>query len=288
MNLFSENLQDLCTVAISAAKKAGELISSYINKEISVQNKTGGLSLASQVITEVDLKSQEIILKELEPTFQKYDLALLTEESSDDKSRFEKDYFWCIDPLDGTLPFIEKKEGYSVSIALVSKDGTPQIGVVYNPVNNTLYHAIKGNRAFKNKKEWELSQQENTFTFICDRSFKKHTDFEHIISDLKTFAKENGPNNFKLISQGGAAMNAIWVLENAPACYFKFPKKENSGGSIWDFAASACIFNEIGAISTNIQGNKLDLNRKDSTFMNHEGIIYSSDKEFVEWIMKLK
>lgn len=288
MKLTPKNFQTLCTIAISAAKKAGALISSYTNQEISVHNKVGGTSLASQVVTEVDLKSQEVILKELQPTITKYDLGLLTEESTDDNSRFNKDYFWCIDPLDGTLPFTEKQSGYAVSIALVSNEGDPQIGVVFDPVTQNLYHAFKGLGAFKNEQKWELNKKDNTFSFICDRSFKQHTEFNNTINEIRFFAQKLGLHNFEIISQGGAAMNAIWVLENAPACYFKFPKPENGGGSLWDYAATACIFNEIGSIATNMQGNKLDLNRIDSTFMNHEGIIYSNDNEIAEWIMKMK
>ena len=54
---------------------------------------------------------------------QKYDFGILTEETPDNGSRLVKDYFWCVDPLDGTLPFTEGTPGYSVSIALVSKSG---------------------------------------------------------------------------------------------------------------------------------------------------------------------
>ena len=99
-------------------------------------------------MTEVDFKSQQIILELIEPTLEKYDLALLSEEKEDDHSRFQKDYFWAIDPLDGTLPFIENMDGFAVSIALVSKAGIPIIGAVFDPTNSTLYHAIKGCGAF--------------------------------------------------------------------------------------------------------------------------------------------
>ena len=59
--------------------------------------------------------------------------------------RLELNYFWCIDPLDGTLPFIEGKVGYAVSIGLVSRDGTPLIGVVCDPYHQTL-SSHKGSR----------------------------------------------------------------------------------------------------------------------------------------------
>jgi fructose-1,6-bisphosphatase/inositol monophosphatase family enzyme len=65
--------------------------------------------------------AQAAVLEVLAPTFKAYDLGLLTEELADDGSRFEKDYFWSIDPLDGTLPFTQGKPGYAVSIALVRR-----------------------------------------------------------------------------------------------------------------------------------------------------------------------
>jgi fructose-1,6-bisphosphatase/inositol monophosphatase family enzyme len=56
----------------------------------------------------------------------------------------------------------------------------------------------------------------------------------------------------------------------------KFPKKESGGGSIWDFAATACIYQELGLHATNFAGGRLDLNRKEDAFMNQEGVFYSN------------
>ena len=171
MILTNTDLVILCETAIKAAKQAGSLINEYVDKNVSVQNKEGGDSLASKVLTEVDIKAQDLILNVLSQSIQDYDLALLTEESTDDKSRFEKDYFWCIDPMDGTLAFTEKNPGYAVSIALVSKTGEPQIGVIFDPVTQTLYHAIKGQGAYKNEVSWnpELSSANSKSFFLVHR-----------------------------------------------------------------------------------------------------------------------
>jgi 3'-phosphoadenosine 5'-phosphosulfate (PAPS) 3'-phosphatase len=103
---------------------------------------------------------------------------------------------------------------------------------------------------------------------------------------MKVIAREQGHNGVRCILQGGAAMNACWVLENGPACYFKFPKPQDGGGSLWDYAATACIFKEAGAFVSDIYGNQLDLNRPDSTFMNHRGILYSTDRKLAERILE--
>ena len=78
------------------------------------------------------------------------------------------------------------------------------------------------------------------------------------------------------MSGGASVMNGIRVLENGPACMIKYPKKETGGGSIWNFAATACIFHELGFPATNFEGERLDLNKKEGTFMNHEGIFYAN------------
>jgi myo-inositol-1(or 4)-monophosphatase len=245
---------------------------------ITVNTKTGVSSLVSQVVTEVDHLSQAIILQTLAPTCSRYDLALLTEESPDDRERLVKDYFWCIDPLDGTLPFIESTPGYAVSIALVSKQGIPLIGIIYDPLTATLYHAIKGQDAFKNDQPLQLKLA-LAFTFLANRSFKSHNAYPTLIDRLKSFSQAMGLSGFNTIEHGGAAMNACWVLEHAPACYIKFPKPQAGGGSLWNYAATACLFNESSAIACDIHGQPLDLNRPDSTFMNYKGVLYAQRRE---------
>lgn len=288
MHLAKSDLESLGNYAILAAKKAGEIIMDFDRSKLTVNSKIGASSLASQVVTEVDLLSQSAILNVLNATLQEYDLALVTEENVDDKSRFEKDYFWCIDPLDGTLSFIEDKPGYSVSIALVAKNGEPQIGVIFNPIDGTLYSAIKGLGTFKNGQLWQLKQdlpRDNKLTFVYDQSFTNDTHYKQLVDELNTYALQNGYSAIEPVQFGGAAMNAIWVLENQPACYFKFPKKR--GGSIWDYAASACIFKELGLAVCDIYGNPMDLNHQESTYMNHRGILYGSNNELSVFLQQL-
>ncbi len=284
MELVKETLEDLCGIAREAAIKAAQYISSCDPNDLAIELKTidsvdqpqGGTSKESQVVTEVDFRSQEIILEELNDSVVKYDFGILTEEKADDKSRFIKDYFWCIDPLDGTLPFSQGYQGYSVSIALVSKEGEPVIGVVCNPVNMDVYHAFKGGGVYKNNELWTDDKRpgDKYFTFINDRSFTKHPKFKDITLCVNNLAIDSGYLTFKMLKQGGAVMNAIWVLETRPACYFKLPKNEIGGGSLWDFAATACIFTEMGLPVSDAFGNKINFNQKESTFMNKTGVLY--------------
>lgn len=270
------NLLQLNKIAIKAALSAGEVIQKHINADVKVEKKEGGENYASQVVTKVDLECEKKILSQLLPSCEQFDIAILSEETEDNGSRFEKDFFWCIDPMDGTLAFIKGIAGFSVSIALVAKDGPPQIGVVYDPSTNTLYNAIKGNGVFKNGKPWSIKNENKHLTYVTDKKLKDTPRAAEIEALLYEYAKKLGLKEVKEISGAGSVLNAIRVLENGPACMIKFPKTENGGGSIWDYAATACFFQELGLPASNFDGGRLDLNKKYGTFMNQEGVFYAN------------
>ena len=270
------DLLHLTCIAIKAARAAGAVIEKYMHEDVAVQEKLGGSSRASQVLTKVDLECEAVILTHLRPTVSEFDLAYLTEETEDDGSRFEKDFFWCVDPMDGTLAFINKTPGFSVSIALVAKDGSPQIGVVYDPSTNTMYHAAKGHGAFKDGLPWTAENANDFLSYVTDKMLKDTPRRVEIEELLRERADKLGLKEVKEISGAGAVLCAIRVVENGPACMLKFPKEELGGGSLWDYAATACIFQELGLSATNFAVGKLDLNKQGDTFMNGEGVFYAN------------
>lgn len=333
MKLFSTELTELAHLAIDAATSAGEMIARSRPKQI--QHKSSGGSLASQVVTEVDRRSEAIILETLTPTLQRFELGLLTEEQPDDGGRFRADYFWCIDPIDGTLPFIEGTPGYAVSIALVRRDGTPTIGVVFDPVGKTVVHAIADAGAFRNGQPWEQPSSNGTvratqvykagnvvdfarspqkrekqdfwrsplqrahmhceklsfpggtaLSLFTDRSFLSSEGRDQITAGLEQIARDMGLAGLHVNATAGAVMNACKVLANPLACYVKLPK-QNGGGSLWDYAATACIFSEAGAVATDINGQPFDLNRADSTLMCHRGILFATNEMLAQRIRSL-
>lgn len=236
--LTDKHLFSLCQIAEKAAIEAGEYIQSQFDQHYKKEQKTAGDSMASQIVTEVDYKAQEIILQHLKDSIKEYDLGVLTEEASDDASRLEKDHFWCIDPLDGTLAFTEGRTGYAVSIALVAKSGDPLIGVVYLPDLDDVYAAIKGkglrlnNEVFKRK-----AVTDDLLHFYMDRSLESEPYFHLLKERLQAWT--NGKEiNLEYHVGFGAVRNGIGVLNSTMACYFKFPKNRKGGGSIWDYAAT--------------------------------------------------
>lgn len=291
MKLSDIELTELASLAIDAATAAGEMIARSRPKEI--EHKSTGGSLASQVVTEVDRRSEAIILEAIHPTLKRFGFGLLTEEQPDDGGRFSADYFWCIDPIDGTLPFIDGTPGYAVSIALVQRDGTPVIGVVYEPVGEALIHAIAGTGAFRNGHSMTVLQESDrqpssgpVLSLFTDRSFLSSEQHDQMVFALEEIARDMGLTGLNVDASAGAVMNACNVLANSPACYVKLPK-QNGGGSLWDYAATACIFSEAGAVATDIFGQRFDLNRVDSTFMCHRGILFATDEKLAQRIRAL-
>ncbi|MAO64584.1 MAG: inositol monophosphatase [Balneola sp.] len=268
------NLNELKNTAIEAALAAGRIIKSYMDTEITLVEKGGGSNYASQVVTKVDKECEDEILSYLLPACEKYDLALLTEETEDDGSRFEKDYFWCVDPIDGTLAFARKQPWFSVSIALVSKEGEPVIGVIYDPSTETLYHGAKGHGVYRNNELLQIPEQNDYLTHVTDKPLTQTSRPDELMQLLHDKVDDLDLSGLKVIQGGGSVLNAITVLKNPPSCMIKHPKTETGGGSLWDYAATACLFQELGYRVTNFEGEPLDLNRADSTYMHHEGIYF--------------
>ncbi|MCW8932598.1 MAG: inositol monophosphatase family protein [Gammaproteobacteria bacterium] len=288
MKLSQENLTTLSRYAISAALQAGELVQNHIDKRFNHYSKQGADSLAAQIVTEVDFLAQEKILKILSETCQLYDLAILTEESEDDRTRLDKDYFWCIDPLDGTLYFSKNEPGYSISIALVSKSGESILGVIYDPYDDRLYTTIKGQKSLVNQNTINgfSNKDKEVVTILCDRHYFQDQIYNEFIDKLSQLFAKEGYHSIKTLANGGAVKNAMGVLEYSPACYFKFPKEQTGGGCVWDYAASSCFFTG-DAVVTDIKGNRLNLNPMGSVYMNHCGIVFASNQKIANCIYQL-
>ena len=71
-------------------------------------------------VTAADRLSHEIIVRHLEKT----GLPVLSEEGKHIEfiERAEWDYYWLIDPLDGTKEFIDKNGEFTINIALMLRD----------------------------------------------------------------------------------------------------------------------------------------------------------------------
>ena len=267
------DLDALTDLAVQATRSAGAVIRVHAGTDVAMRRKVGGNTLASQVVTDVDLAAERAIVEVLRPSCGHYGLGLLTEETPDDGERHVRAAFWCVDPLDGTLAFARGEPGYSVSIALVARDGTPLVGVVYDPGADVLYWATRGRGVYRNGVAWTYTRANDYLTLVTDTPLRDSPHRAAIELALHPYAAGlAGPT--RELSRGGAVLNAIRVAELGPAVMLKPPKPEPGGGSLWDYAATACVFGELGLPATDFAGGRLDLNPQGGTFMNGAGVRY--------------
>ena len=265
----------LARVAKAAAARAADYIGNARPKKVETKAQ-GGDYLASQVVTEVDREAERIILEALAPVRE--GLGLLTEETPDDGSRLEAPAFWCIDPLDGTLAYIEGESGPAVSIALVRRDGVPLVGVIHDIFSGRHAEAVLDGGLVVDDEEWWPFTRSGVKHVYGDRSFDADPRYREIVQRLGTVQVEVGR---------AAVLNAWSALIYPPAVYFKLPRQGRGGGSLWDYAATACCYKETGGLATTFAGEPLPLNRPDTTFLGDCGVMFSSDALFAAQVREL-
>jgi len=136
------NLEKLLLKSINAAIKGGYSIMEVYRSDFLVEKKAD-----KSPLTLADKNCNAIIEKELRET----GIPILSEEGSSIpfSERKKWEYFWLVDPLDGTKEFIKQNGEFTVNIALIC-NGAPIMGVVYAPVKEELYFALKGLGSYKN------------------------------------------------------------------------------------------------------------------------------------------
>ena len=129
---------------IVIAQKAGDVIMEIYAKDFNIEYKDD-----KSPLTQADQKANDIIVNGLNALSVLF--PILSEEGKmiSHEERKDWEYFWMVDPLDGTKEFIKKNDEFTVNIALIYQN-TPILGVVYAPALNEMYWAKQGDGAFKN------------------------------------------------------------------------------------------------------------------------------------------
>jgi 3'(2'), 5'-bisphosphate nucleotidase len=149
----SYQLKDHLLIALLASKEAGMAILDVYKQDFDVSYKEDRSPL-----TLADQRSHDIIVDHLiDPSGES--LPILSEEGKGIpfEQRCEWEYFWLIDPLDGTKEFIKRNGEFTVNIALIYQH-RPVLGVIYAPVNNVFYFASEGFGSYRlrNDNAFEL------------------------------------------------------------------------------------------------------------------------------------
>ncbi len=136
------NYHQLLQTAIQATKDAGRaILKVYYQEDFGVELKHD-----SSPVTQADHEAHDVIVRHLKET----GLPILSEEGGhhDFQERKGWEYFWMVDPLDGTKEFIKKTGEFTINIALIHKDH-PVLGVIGVPVTNMLYWGSQEEGAWK-------------------------------------------------------------------------------------------------------------------------------------------
>jgi len=134
-------MNDRYTFACVIARKAGALALDFWNRrdELVIELKGPG-----DFVSVADREVENLLRRELAAAFP--DDRFLGEETAPDFSG-QFDRCWVIDPIDGTHNFLRGIPYWNVAIAYV-ENARAQIGVVFDPTQNELYHAVRGGGAW--------------------------------------------------------------------------------------------------------------------------------------------
>lgn len=128
-------LHEAKEVAVSAAQAAGTLIKRRFDTMYKVDEKGD----AGDVVTEADYEAEQAIVGAIERKFP--DHRILSEEAG--QLGQDSDWLWLVDPLDGTNNYVIGLPVFAVSITLLYRE-EPVLGVIYEPMPDRLYIAVKG------------------------------------------------------------------------------------------------------------------------------------------------
>lgn len=218
------NIQDIQNIAL----EAGKAIMEIYKKDFTVEYKDD-----KSPLTIADKISNEIICTSLEKLYPM--IPMLSEENKEIayEERKNWDYYWCIDPIDGTKEFIKKNGEFTVNIALIYKN-TPVLGVVYAPAMSTMYYAKKGMGAYKADKRLPIEKEDdNKYIVVASKS--------HMSPETQIFIDSIQTDKTKELISIGSSLKLCMVAEGKADIYPRLaPTME------WDTAAAHAVLIESG------------------------------------------
>ena len=271
----------LILTTILAAKRAGEAILEVYDSDFAVEQKDD-----KSPLTLADKRSHEIIENVLEQTVTANNstVPILSEEGKEIPydERIKWEYFWLVDPLDGTKEFIKRNGEFTVNIALIHKH-KPILGIIYIPVKDVFYFAAANFGTYKLENSGILtdnlsieelidksqrlplhSNDKTTLTVVGSRS--------HTSEEFTEFVKQLNQKheNVEFISSG-SSLKLCLVAEGKADVYPRFgPTME------WDTAAGQAIVEQAkGTVMETETNEPLSYNK--SNLLNPFFIVSGQD-----------
>ncbi len=232
--------QDIPKIAKKLARNTGDLLKKYYCKKNTLIYKSD-----SSLVTEADLEADRFLRTEIEKTFPSH--SIISEEST--KKKTSSNYQWIIDPLDGTTNFSICNPFFGVSICVLLK-GVAQVGVIYSPIQDELFWAIRGKGAFLNNKPIIVDNQKDieksVITFCNGRDIESRKILIQIYQNLKL-------KNNRIRQIGAAALELSYVAAARTGGFFM------PGVNSWDILAGTLIVEEAKGKVSDFNGKKFSI-----------------------------
>jgi myo-inositol-1(or 4)-monophosphatase len=239
------DLQAVRATASEIARAAGAVLMEKFEQPHQERTKKN----VTDIVTEADLASEAVVLPRLTKAFP--DHHIVSEEGGGagiGKSAEEAEYFWYVDPLDGTSNYASNIPFFSVSIGLADKHMNPLVGVVYDPFSDELYSAALGHGATRNDKPIRVSQQTALRqSMLCSGfPYESINSPDSNIAEWKAFTMQSrGLRRF-----GSIALELSYVASN------RLEGLWERSVNAWDVMAGIIIVREAGGTVTDYDGQE--------------------------------
>jgi myo-inositol-1(or 4)-monophosphatase len=221
-----------CDLAISLAKEAGAFLLERFGQ---AARDVGVKSSATDMVSAADRDAETLIRRGLRDA--RPDDGLLGEEGSHRDSASGRQ--WVVDPLDGTTNFLYGFPVWAVSIALEG-----ELGVVYDPVREELYSAVRGQGAALNGESLALAAPPPLSTALVATGFGYGSDRRRKQAQVLSRVL---PRVRDIRRAGAAALDLCWLAAGRLDGYYE------RGLGAWDWAAARVVAEEAGAAVSDLE-----------------------------------
>ncbi len=186
-------------------------------------------------VSSADKRTEKTIIEELQKAHPDY--GIITEESgiinkSNVKNR------WIVDPIDGTLNFLNGVPHFAISIGY-EENNEVKCGVIFDPIKNELFCAEKGGGAFLNNSRIRVSKKnklKDSLLVTGGPRFSSKIKKNIFLEFLKLSEATHAP----IRKFGSAALDIAYV-----ACG-RFDGYWQREINYWDIGAGIIILKEAG------------------------------------------
>lgn len=229
-------------VAARAARAAGDVLRERFGAMagVPVEFKRNEVDL----VTEVDRAAEAAALAVIREACPGHRIVSEETASSSEGIR-EPGHAWIVDPLDGTTNYIQGIPMFCVSVA-VYRDGAPLLGLVYDPLREEAFHAVRGGGAFLNGEPVRVSAGERLIRCVLatGTAVGRFGEWPHLVADLAAVGPRAGNVRFL----GTAALHLAYVACGRLDGFWEHRL------SPWDLAAGALLTEEAGGRVTRPDG----------------------------------